>query len=38
MASIGTMRLTFEAWRQEGDGRTMAEHLRDAFAILKAGI
>jgi AcrR family transcriptional regulator len=38
MVSIGAVRLSIEAWRQDGSKRPLKEYLQDAFANLKAEI
>lgn len=38
MVSIGAVRLSIEAWRQEGSKRPLEAYLQDAFASLKAEI
>jgi AcrR family transcriptional regulator len=38
MVSIGAVRLSIEAWRQDGSTRPLKEYLQDAFANLKAEI
>lgn len=38
MVSIGAVRLSLEAWRQDGSKRPVKEYLQDAFAALKAEI
>jgi AcrR family transcriptional regulator len=38
MVSIGAVRLSLEAWRQDGSKRPLKEYLQEAFANLKAAI
>ena len=38
MVSIGAMRLSIEAWRQDGSKRPIKDYLQEAFANLKAEI
>jgi hypothetical protein len=38
MVSIGVVRLSLEAWRQDGSKRPLKDYLLDAFANLKAEI
>lgn len=38
MVSIGAVRLSLEAWRQDGSKRPLKDYLQDAFANLKAEI
>lgn len=38
MVSIGAVRLSLEAWRQDGSKRPLKDYLQDAFASLKAEI
>lgn len=38
MVSIGAVRLSLEAWRQDGSKRPLKEYLQEAFANLKAEI
>ena len=38
MVSIGAVRLSLEAWRQDGSKRPVKEYLQESFANLKAEI